>query len=390
MNEPNDTQDPTRDDVDELRARLFPKRPRRKWPRWTRILVSFLLGISLPFTFLVFMGACVYSAPRYQGPVTDHFDGKKFFNPGVDLDAERDGGFWKWKLTGEPGEWDDFRPAEPGARPPERAAPGDMRVTFIGHASVLLQIDGVNLLLDPIWSDRASPVGFAGPKRRRPPGLRFEDLPPIDAVLISHNHYDHLDLPTLERLAQAHDPLFVVPLGNDLLLAKHGLTKAKALDWDDAIEVAPGVTVTATQVQHWSARGLSDRYATLWCGFAIQGADAGTAYYAGDTGYGPFFADTAEKFGPIRLAILPIGAYLPQWFMAPSHQSPQEAVTAHHVLKAGKSLAVHFGTFRLADDGQDEPVEGLMEALAADDLIGPEDFWILELGEGRDVPPLAP
>jgi hypothetical protein len=172
----------------------------------------------------------MFSTPRYQGPRSDHFDGRKFQNAGsVALSCWRE--FFRWRCQAKPGPWRDWTDALPGPPPPARVGPGELRVTFVNHATVLIQMDGLNLLTDPIWSDRCSPVSFLGPRRRRPPGLRFEDLPPIDAVLISHDHYDHLDLPTLRRLAAKFHPQLFTGLGNGTFLEARGLGTTRELDW---------------------------------------------------------------------------------------------------------------------------------------------------------------
>jgi len=261
-----------------------------------------------------------------------------------------------------------------------------MRITFVNHATTLLQMDGVNVLTDPIWSDRCSPVEFAGPKRVRPPGLRFEDLPPIDVVLISHSHYDHLDLPTLKRLARAHHPRFIVGRGVGRILEGAGIGPVTELDWWRGEELRAGFRITSVPTQHFANRGIADRDTTLWTGYTVAGA-SGTAFFAGDTGFGPQFAEIRKRAGPIRLAILPIGAYKPEWFMGPIHMSPRQALDAHNILGAGTSVAIHFGTFRLAEDGQTEAPDELRKAVAeAGDPL--PRFWVLDFGEGREVPPL--
>jgi L-ascorbate metabolism protein UlaG (beta-lactamase superfamily) len=236
-----------------------------------------------------------------------------------------------------------------------------------------------------VWSDRVSPVSFAGPKRVRPPGIRFEDLPPIDVVLVSHNHYDHTDLATLRRLAARDAPLVLAGLGVTAILPR--AVRAAELDWWQSVDVASGVTVAAVPVQHFSGRGLSDRNGTLWTGFVVS-APAGRVFFAGDTGYGPHFREIARRFSGIRLAILPIGAYRPEWFMGPVHETPAQAVDAMRDLGASTALGMHFGTFELTDEGEDEPPADLAKALdAAEAARGSRPrFWVLGFGEGRDVP----
>jgi len=254
----------------------------------------------------------------------------------------------------------------------------------VGHSTTLLQAGGLNVLTDPVWSQRASPVAWAGPRRRRPPGLRFEDLPPIDLVLLSHNHYDHLDLPTLRRLAREHTPRFVAGLGVGRLLADAGVGPALELDWWQEADGPGGLTVTCVPARHFSGRGLRDRDATLWCGYVLHGP-GGLVYFAGDTGFGRHFEEIARRFGAPRLALLPIGAYLPLWFMGPVHLSPTDALRAHQILGARASVALHFGTFRIADDAEGQAVAVLQAALR-EEGGHQAAFWVLACGEGRDVP----
>jgi L-ascorbate metabolism protein UlaG (beta-lactamase superfamily) len=283
--------------------------------------------------------------------------------------------------TRKPGPWRPYADAPPGPPPPARV--DGLRATFVNHATVLVQIDGLNVLTDPVWSDRTSPIGWAGPRRARPPGIRFEDLPPIDVVLVSHNHYDHLDVDTLRRLQAAHRPRVLTGLGNAPTLQGAGIADPVELDWGQGADLSPRVRATFVEQRHFSGRGLGDHDATLWGGFVVEGP-GGPVYFAGDTGYGPHFAEHRARYGAPRLALLPIGAYLPRWFMSPVHMCPDEAVRAHLDLGAEASLAIHWGTFPLADDGQDEPLEALREALAAADVPG-ERFRALGFGEGWDL-----
>jgi len=344
-------------------------------------------GRALLFAAGALLGAvaygCIASTRRYRGAVSDHFDGRRFRNETPTAHAGF-GDFVKWMRTRQPGPWRKWEGVPPAPSPPRRVGRGEMRVTFVNHATVLVQMDGVNILTDPIWSERCSPVSFAGPRRVHPPGLRFEQLPPIDVVLVSHNHYDHLDLPTLERLAAGHRPRIFVPVGNRVILDRAKIENVEELDWWQSIEVRDGIRVAAVPTQHFSGRGLFDRDRALWAGFVVTGP-AGAMYFAGDTGFGPHFGQIRARYGPPRLALLPIGAYRPEWFMSRVHMSPEEALRAHQILGAEASVAIHFGTFRLADDGQDEPADRIAKALRSGEQP-PRKFWVLGFGEGRDVP----
>lgn len=328
-------------------------------------------------------GCCIFSGPRYHGPSSKHFDGSRFHNP-MPIKEPGPGKLIKWQISRKPGHWEEWTDSKPGVAPPRRVRGKRMRVTFVNHATVLIQTAGLNFLTDPVWSHRTSPVSWAGPSRVRVPGLRFEDLPTIHVVLISHNHYDHLDQATVERLHKVHDPIFVVPLGNARLLRSWGVERVWEIDWWHYYALGRGVRVVSVPAQHFSGRGLCDRNATLWSGYVITGP-GGPVYFAGDTGYGPHFQQIRQVYGNIRLAILPIGASNPRWFMARIHISPAEAVRAHGVLGARTSLAVHFGTFQLSDDAQKGPPLKLRVAMDRASVPA-HRFWVLGFGEGKDVP----
>jgi L-ascorbate metabolism protein UlaG (beta-lactamase superfamily) len=322
----------------------------------------------------------VFASPRWRGAVSDHFDGEKFFNREDGWQSERS--FLKWMANRERGAWPEHPDAIYGPPPPERVGEGRLRITFINHSTTLIQMDDVNILTDPVWSERVSPVSFTGPKRHRAPGIRFDDLPPIDLVLVSHNHYDHLDVATLRALQKRHRPAIVTPLGNAALMRRHSVDDAFDLDWWETAHHANGITTTVVPARHFSARAISDRNRNLWSGFVISGS-SGHVYFAGDTGWGNHFAEIGERFAPIRAALLPIGSYLPRWFMHPAHIDPAQAVDAHHALGARTSVAVHFGTFALGDDGEYDPIRDLNDALAAK---GNPPFLVLDQGEGRYLP----
>ncbi len=304
-------------------------------------------------------------APRYKGPITNHFNGKKFFNPGM---PEREGGgVLKWLFNRDKGPWPKQPDAFVGPRPALRIEGDSLVVTFVNHSTFLLQTNGMNILTDPVWSKRVGPTAWLGVKRRRPPGLRFEELPPIDVVLLSHNHYDHLDLPTLKKLVQVHNPLFITPLGVSHLPKSVGGRTLRELDWNDTLRVNSKLTLTCTQAQHFSNRGLGDGDETLWAGYLLH-TTFGTTYFCGDSGYGAHFKRIAEQArrsatGPIKLALLPIGSYRPEWFMAPVHVSPAGAVQAFIDLNAEQAVGIHFGTFQQGDDGLFEPADDLLKAM---------------------------
>ncbi len=321
----------------------------------------------------------VIAAPRYRGPASDHFDGEKFHN--LDPSRQTERSFLKWQFERDPGFWPEWIEGEPGPAPERRVGDGRMRVTWVNHATLLLQVENVNILTDPMWSERCSPVSFLGPRRHRAPGLRFRDLPPIDVVLVSHNHYDHLDVATLHRVQWRNAPRIVTPLGNSLLMSRVGIRGATELDWWRSVRVAEHVDVTCVPSQHFCARGLSDRNRALWGGFVIA-TRSGNAYFAGDSGWGSHFERIRERFRSIRLAMLPIGAYLPRWFMRPAHIDPAEAVEAHKVLGADVSVPMHYGTFRLSDEGEAQPVDDLRHAIAAS---GVSSFEIIRHGEGFEA-----
>jgi L-ascorbate metabolism protein UlaG (beta-lactamase superfamily) len=313
-------------------------------------------------------------------PVVEHYRDGRFFNPGVAEHGFAE--FRKWVTNRKPGAWRKWIPSTPGPKPPARVKGAELRVTFVNHATVLLQTDGLNFLTDPIWSFRASPVGFAGPARHRDPGVRFEDLPAIDCLLISHNHYDHFDVSTLRRLASAHSPAVFCPLGLRKRLQGLGFRDVVEMDWGQS-QRWNQMRVHCTEAQHFSARTPFDRNKTLWCGWVLE-TRHGNIYFAGDTGFGDFFAALRERFFTMRLALLPIGAYDPEWFMGPIHMTPEQAVEARTILGASVAIGIHFGTFALADDGETEPVARLGAALQG--RQDAEQFWVLEEGKGRLVP----
>jgi L-ascorbate metabolism protein UlaG (beta-lactamase superfamily) len=362
-----------------------------------------MMKIRNSLIVLLLMSACLWPLPMSAGDLvlaggdasqrSDHFDGNLYFNPDEPPpppvagapQRSRPSWIWRWILgTGWP-EWPAVQGTLPGPPPVALVPKGELLVTPVGHATFLIQIDGVNVLTDPIWSKRCSPVSWAGPRRVRAPGIRFEELPSIDAVLISHNHYDHLDLPTLRRLAEKGTSRAFTTLGNGGLVKEAGFPRVEEMDWWQSVSLTPEVQVTLVPAQHFSSRTLWDRNETLWGGFVISGP-SGPVYFAGDTGYGPHFREIARRFPGIRVALLPISPYQPREANEPSglnyrsvHTGPAEAVQAHLDLGAKVSVASHFQVFQLGGDGFADAVNELASVLKSQDL-SPNVFIAPALG----------
>ena len=327
----------------------------------------------------------------YTGPVSDHFDGEHFFNPG-DNDGNAPG-----SASGRASRMIGFMlgrgravwPAHISVRqddPPARVSGSVMRAVWVGHSTVLVQTAGLNILTDPIWSERTGPFGL-GPKRHRDPGIRFENLPKIDLVLLSHNHYDHLDIPTLRRLWLRDRPLVVTSLGNDTLLKANGIGAA-ARDWGGSVAVRPGITVFIDRVHHWDSRWFRDRNRALWSGFTVV-LPGGNLFFSGDTGLGDGrWPDLAARHGRIRFALIAIGAFKPREIMEPSHINPAQAVEVYEKLGAFYAMAVHWGTFQLSAEAINEPPMLLRQSLSRE-LIPPGRFRVTEAGQPWLVPPIA-
>ena len=320
----------------------------------------------------------------YRGPTSDHFDGEHFFNPGHPDTDKRLRDLLRWRFAGGGEQWPATAPARTVV--PDLRSDG-LCITMVGHASLLIQAAGHNLLVDPIWSERASPLKWAGPRRVNAPGIAFEKLPPIDTVLLTHNHYDHMDLPTLRRLWSRDQPRIVAPLGNDAVVKRaSGDVVVETHDWQDTADLGGGITAQLTPAHHWSARSFGDRRMALWCGFVI-GSPAGTIYLSGDTGYGDgaIFREIGRLFSSIDVAVLPIGAYKPRWFMKNQHVEPSEAVQIMMDCKAKQALGLHWGTFPLSDEGQQAPKHALSTALA-DQGFAAGRFVALEPGDVWNKP----
>jgi L-ascorbate metabolism protein UlaG (beta-lactamase superfamily) len=344
------------------------------------MLFVVLIILAVPVLFVT-VGAYL-SAPQYKGPVSDHFDGRKFINPGnVRPQGLRE--VLKWMLNRKRGEWKELKTEAYGKRPLDHEKE-NIRITFVNHSTFLIQVDGLNILTDPVWAKRTSPFSWAGPRRMRLPGIRFEDLPRIHAVLISHNHYDHLDLQTMRMVFGAHHPKIVTPLGVKAFLDGESIAGVTDLDWWQEIQLSDSVKVQAVPAQHFSGRGMLDRDATLWCGYVLK-TSKGNIYFAGDTGYNDkTFREIGEKTGNMKVALLPIGAYKPSWFMSPVHTSPEEAVKIHFDVRSQNSIGTHFGTFPMADEGAEEPVADLRKALTKYN-VNEEMFVALKEGEMKII-----
>lgn len=377
----------------------------KQWSAWWQRAIA---GLAAVFT----LQACTQSTAVHLA--APHHDKNGFHNLHVDSASQGFGAFlrWRWEAWRQdlppppreatPVQAPDLpllngyadayrRVADGGAHPPPT-------VTWIGHASTLVQAGGLVVLTDPIFSERASPVSWAGPRRAQPPGVALGALPPIDVVLVSHNHYDHLDRASLVGLYQrsrqmGHPTAFLVPLGLKALLEQWGIAGVQELDWWQEAQVG-NTRFHLTPVQHWSSRGLFDRNRTLWGGWAVFAPDLHW-FFAGDTGYSPDFAEIRARFssaqtpasgGGFDLALIPIGAFEPRWFMQPQHVNPAEAVRIHQDLGAQRSMGVHWGTFELTDESLDQPPRDLQAARDAAGLA-PEAFFVLAVGETRLLPP---
>jgi len=317
----------------------------------------------------------------HQKNVSDHCNGKKFFNP--TLEKQFSPGLKDFvKLMRERrAKWPEKieNTATHGLN--ETLAPGDISITFVNHATFIIQSSGLNILTDPVWSERASPFSFIGPKRVRKPGVRIEEIRRIDVILLSHNHYDHLDINTLKNLSRRFSPMVIVPLGDRHLVESTGMKNIHEMDWWDSIQVNQDTKITFTPAQHSSARGPFDRDKSLWGSYFIQIKDR-SIYFGGDGGYSSHFAEITKRLGSPEFAILGIGAYIPRSFMKPIHMSPAEAVIAHKDLGAKQTIGMHYGTFHLAAEGLNQPQKDLMYAASKED-VSHASIGIMSEGETK-------
>ena len=348
------------------------------------ILVIFLVSLPIFFT----------ESKYYRGNISNHFNGKYFYNVSdladdlkSDKQSNKHRGFFSYylskinyeKIHGKP-IWQDKIISVKQFIPKDKIEDKSLHVSYIGHSTFLLQLQGLNILTDPIYSNIASPFSFIGPKRAIIPGINFDDLPKIDIVLISHSHYDHMDLPTIKKLQKKFKPQFITGLGNCYFLNnKRNLNlKCSELDWQDKITISQNLNIHFYQAKHWSKRMMFGRNASLWGAFIIE-SKIGNIYFAGDTGYDSHFSKAQEKFKEFKLALLPIGAYKPEDFMLKFHLSPSQAIQAHLDLNAKKSIAMHYKTFKLSQENYEDPVIDLEKEKKLRKIK--DDFIILDVGK---------
>lgn len=316
----------------------------------------------------------------YKGAVSDHYDGKTFSN----YTENHHRGimeFLEWRLFSKRAVWPQHMDNKSEDIPPLKVEGSNIRVSMIGHATLLIQTQGLNFITDPVYSERAGPFDIMGPIRVLEPGVKFDNLPKIDAILLSHNHYEHMDTATLKRIVERDQAPIITPLGNDVILRRQGInTSIYTMDWNQIHSITPEVNIILTPAEHWSSRYGLDKNRALWGGFIVQ-APGGNVYFAGDTGYGDggIFRSIKERYGTPKIAILPIGAYEPRWFMKIVHLNPKDAVLAFIDLGKPKTLGMHFGVFQLTDEAYDSPVQELNKAL--DDLA---------LGDKAKFTPMLP
>ena len=316
----------------------------------------------------------------YTGPTSDHFDGTEFFNPsGTKPKGVRE--LLRWQFRTTKAKWPKAFASPHQDTPPARVDGDDVRISFIGHASYLIQARGKAILIDPVYADRCGPFDILGPKRVNAPGITFDALPKIDVVIVTHNHYDHMDMGVLAKLAKRDRPEIITPLGNDAIMKpKLGSVPMRALDWYQHTQLTDRFDIHAVPTQHWSARGARDRMHALWASFVLK-IGTKTIYAVGDSGLGDghIFRDVGKRFPSIDMALLPIGAYEPRWFMRDQHMNPDDAVQAFEFCGAKRALGHHWGTFQLTNEAIDAPRSELAAALAARNIPA-ERFVALQPG----------
>ncbi len=348
-------------------------------PIWSSFLICMIwivVTIIILFALFIIISKSLSTAP-YKGPITPHFNGQRFKNPsGVPANGFdkvfrylRESTKENW-LIRNPNIYD---------KKIRDATDEELRFLWVNHSTFLIQIGNTNILTDPIWSKYCSPIPTPMLKRKRPSGIALNNLPRIDLVLISHNHYDHMDSNTIKLISEKWNPTFITPLGNEQILKKYGAKKVIELDWWKSTETHK-IKLSCTPTNHFSSRGTFDRNTSLWGGFILEKSDK-KIYFVGDTGYSEnLFDQIGVKYGPIDLSFIPIGAYKPEWFMSPIHVNPEEAVILHKEVKSKLSVAMHFGTFALADDGPKEAIEKLDHAKSVHE-INEDEFLVIEEGQ---------
>ncbi len=333
---------------------------------------------------IVFLMPPIHAFDYYKGPKSDHFDGKVFHNKNPQYRNTKN--LWdliKWKVSSKREAWPENIKNEIYDIPPSVINDGKLRISFVGHATVLIQVAGLNILTDPLWSKRASPISWAGPKRVIDPGIKMQDLPKIDVILISHNHYDHLDLATLTQIYYRDKPRIITTLGNDQIIMSHDKNiSCEAYDWDEYVFINNNVKIHIEEAVHWSARGIFDHNKALWCAFTIETKDSGNIYFAGDTAYveGQHFLQARKKHKNFRLALIPIGAFEPRWFMKDNHMNPEDAILAFKDLNAQNALGIHYATFPLADESYEAPGKQI-DALRKTHNISADKFRLIDVGQ---------
>lgn len=335
------------------------------------------LYLVIGFIIATFLGGYLLSTTPYQGPRSDHFNGKRFQNPSR-RSAKGFSAVFKYVFTRKRDKWTKNYESYHRTDTPPVPSPDQVQYTFVNHSTFLIQHQGLHILTDPIWSDRCSPFQWAGPQRMRPPGLAFDALPDLDVVLISHNHYDHLDKNTIQKINLKHSPTYITSLGVGNYLKSIGCEKIIELDWWQSHDFQ-GINFKAVPANHFSSRGTFDRNTSLWSGFVMRSTEK-SIYFLGDSGYSNIFKEIGQREGPFDLSLIPIGAYLPRWFMSPIHISPEESVKVHIDVQSKKSVAMHFGTFPLADDNPERSQTELKKAIAAA-KISEAEFMIPDEGE---------
>lgn len=344
-----------------------------------------MLAVIMLFIILLLIGLLSYMSSQtpdfYQGRISNHFDGKYFYNPEKNYQDKKSFALFKWWFNRQRAKWPSFVENIYQPQLADILKSNEVRITFINHSTVLIQTKDLNILTDPVWSKRVSPFSFMGPERVRKPGVSLDELPSIDLVVISHNHYDHLDVETLQRLAKKFHPVILVPLGNKAFLARYKIDNVVEMNWWNNYKIK-SAKITFLPTRHWSARWLNDKFRTLWGSYGIE-VENKKIYFAGDTGFSlNNFSEIHTKWGAPDIALLPIGAYKPEWFMQQNHMNPEEAVQAHLLLQSKYSIPIHYGTFQLSDESINEPVDDLQKALIKHQLNS-QIFQPLAVGESK-------